>query len=332
MYIHNRNINPAGSFKDIKAVHVFVALASAIIVSITFFSSFYTNPQGILDSISTYGVYFTRAGTNQIHIHPWYYYLKLLCWNTGPGNIIWSELLVLVLAACGFTALFIRKYRVDKLNRLLLFIGIYSLILFLIYSFLPYKTPWNIIQFYCGFIILAGFGMEKIWLLISKTWIRVITGLFIFGGIMYLVWQSYTGNFIHYADPDNPYVYAHTSKDVNIVKRSINQIAAIHPDGKDMYIEVVFPGSDYWPLPWYLRDFSHVGWWDKVDFSIPAASVVIASPSVEKDLLKKWHEIPPPGMKSLYMPLFSKYTELRPGLELRGYVRKDIWDKLQAGK
>jgi hypothetical protein len=60
-----------------------------------------------------------------------------------------------------------------------------------------------------------------------------------------------------------------------------------------------------------------------------SASVIIASPSAEKELLKKLYDLPPPGQKKLYVPLFDRYMELRPQVELRGYVPKDLWDCLQ---
>ncbi|UCC22437.1 MAG: hypothetical protein JSW23_11780, partial [Planctomycetota bacterium] len=63
-----------------------------------------------------------------------------------------------------------------------------------------------------------------------------------------------------------------------------------------------------------------------VDRDTPSAPVIIASPDVEPALLKKLYELPPPGQKHLYVPLFNSYTELRPRVELRGLVTKDLWD------
>ena len=329
-YFNKKGMDLVVKLKFVRLKHLILTLAIALLISITFFSSFFTNPQGILDSIETYAIYYERAGQNHIHDNPWDYYFELLTWNTGPGNIIWSELLIVFLAAFGFIGLLREKARKEKFYWLMLFIGIYSLILALIYSFLPYKTPWNLLQFYCGYIILAGYGFSLIWRFKADIKGKLVITIFIVGGTLHLIWQSWAGSFLYYADPNNPYVYGHTSNDIKIVSEFIDKVASVHPDGKDMYIEVIFPGSDYWPLPWYLRDYPNVGWWDKVDLAVPAASVVIASPEAEKDLIEKWFEKPPPGQKSLYMPLFDEYTALRPGVELRGYVRKDIRDKLQV--
>ena len=42
--------------------------------------------------------------------------------------------------------------------------------------------------------------------------------------------------------------------------------------------------------------------------------------------MRKLYELPEPGEKHLYVPLFDGYTELRPEVELRGYVKKELWD------
>jgi hypothetical protein len=114
--------------------------------------------------------------------------------------------------------------------------------------------------------------------------------------------------------------------------RSIEDVSKTHPDGKNMYIQVICSGSDYWPLPWYLRSFPNIRWQNRVDDSVPIAQVIIVSPGLENDLSRKLYEVPPPGQKNLYVPLFESFMELRPHVELRCFVAKDLWDKYQAKK
>ncbi|MFC2124818.1 flippase activity-associated protein Agl23 [Bacteroidota bacterium] len=331
LFYSNMKGNKSGNnVRLIKKKHIILSLIIAVFVSITFYSSFYTNPQGVIDSFTTYTIYYFRAGQSHVHDHPWGYYFNLLTWNTGPGNIIWSELFIVLLAISGFIGLLRRKAHEEKFYRLLLFIGLYSLILTLIYSFLPYKTPWNLLQFYCGYIILAGYGFLIIWRIIADLKWKIVIIIIISGGFLHLIWQSWAGSFEYYAEPENPYVYGHTSNDIKLVHEFVDKVASIHPEGQNMFIEIVFPGSDYWPLPWYLREYPNIGWWNHVDFNVPAAPLVIASPEVEEDLLRKWFETPAPGYKTLYMPLFNEYITLRPGVELRGYLSKETWDKLQV--
>ena len=54
-----------------------------------------------------------------------------------------------------------------------LFLGIYALAIAVIYSAIPYKTPWLALNFWLPLAILAGFGGEWLW---QKT--MAIRGLF----------------------------------------------------------------------------------------------------------------------------------------------------------
>jgi hypothetical protein len=76
-----------------------------------------------------------------------------------------------------------------------------------------------------------------------------------------------------------------------------------------------------------LRSFRNAKWYDKVSDEVASAALIIASPSVEQELLTKLYQLPPPGRKNLYVPVFDTYMELRPRIELRGYVTQELWDR-----
>jgi hypothetical protein len=54
------------------------------------------------------------------------------------------------------------------------------------------------------------------------------------------------------------------------------------------------------------------------------APVILATPEIEPALLHHLYEAPPPGQRLLYGNLFPDYTELRPGVELRGYAQQSL--------
>ncbi len=318
--------------EKIKTSHIIAGLAVAMAVSALLYSSFLTNPKGILDSVRTYTVYFSRAGHNNLHIHPWYYYLKMLLWSQYSNGPIWSEAIIVLLAAIGFIVA-IRGKNLPNVNvPLLRFIAFYTVIMTILYSAIPYKTPWSMLGFLHGMILLAGVGAVVLVRLAPSILPRLIVICLLIAGSLHLTWQAYLGSYKYYADNCNPYVYAHPTTDVFAMVQRVQEIAGIHQDGINMQIQVICPESDYWPLPWYLRSFTGVGYWDDVDMDVPAAPVIIASPSVEKELITKLYELPPPGKKNLYVPLFDTYMELRPQVELRGYVRKELWDRFQQSQ
>lgn len=329
----------------IRIYHLATAIITAALVSMIFFSSFGTNPDGIVDSIRTYTTYFDRAGQNQFHNHPWYYYLKILTFDhyiTGP---VWSEGLIILLALTGFVAV-VRKQNLASLKKididinLLRFIAIYTLLMLLIYSILPYKTPWCMLGFLHGLIIMAGVGVMSLFDSLKRVFPKVIIAILLIVGVLHLIWQCYLGNTKYYADPpSNPYVYAHTTTDVYEVTAQLEEISRAHPQGKKMDIQYIAPGGDYWPYPWYLRSFSRVHWRTDVQNDIPNAPVILVSASslqlldsLEQQVITKLFELPPPGKKNLYLPIFEKYMQLRPRVELRGYIMKDLWDDVQQLK
>jgi uncharacterized protein (TIGR03663 family) len=325
--IQGRQKGPAShSVFKINPWHILISLVTACVISALFYSSFFANPRGIPDSFIAYKYYLQRAGQNNWHIHPWSYYLKLLIGSRYAARPFWSESLIVVLSGIGLAVSMKRKQQVQVDQSLLRFIAFYTAILAFIYSIIPYKTPWSMLGFYHGMILLAALGAISILTIKLHTTLRVFVFLFLILGISHLFVQSYLLNFKYEADPSNPYVYAHTSRDIFVLVRRIENIASVHPDGKNMAIEIISPGDEYWPLPWYLRSFPNTGWWNHVNFSQPAADVIIASPDVEAELLEKLYEWPPPGERNLYVPLFESTLEIRPAVEIRGYITKDLLD------
>jgi len=244
---------------------------------------------------------------------------------------VWSEALIVLLAGVGFVVAITRKGIAVVNFNLLRFITFYTLIMTVLYSVIPYKTPWCLLGFLHGMILLTAVGAVALIKLAPNVLVKVVISLLLVVGGVHLAWQGYLGSYKYYAVPTNPYVYAHPVPDVVPIAKRVEEVAQVHPDGYEMHIQVICPEHDYWPLPWYLRRFEKgtIDWWDKVADDVPAALVIIASPSVEQALMRKLYSLPPPGKKNLYVPLFDSYMELRPQVELRGYVTKELWDSYQ---
>lgn len=306
--------------------HLLVLLASGATVSVLFFSSFFKHPEGIIDSAAAFKTYLNRAGVDDAHIHPWYYYLKIFLLPGADNGKAWSDAWLIIPAIFGLVRLLKNKIR-DSKTDLLLFAGFYSLLLLIIYSAIPYKTPWNIIHIYPGIILLSGYGISEIAGIRTAVWLKSSFLVLLLAAALHWTWMSWQLNFVHHTDPANPYVYAHTSPDIFELRDAAERLALVHPDHYELPVEVIFPEHDYWPLPWYLRKFPNTGYWDHVDTLQAPATLIISAASLESELVKKLYEIPPPGKRYLYLPLFRSRMDLRPGIELRAYLRKDLWDK-----
>jgi uncharacterized protein (TIGR03663 family) len=319
------------SFKPVKVPHILSAVAAMAVTSILFYSSFGTNPGGIIDSVSTYGVWLQRASGQSAHIHPWYYYLDLLTWLEFIEPITWNEDIIIALGAVGLIlALFRRAASPDK-HGFMRFFAIYTLALTIIYSVIPYKTPWCVLSFLYGMVILAGWIIDRMMVALQARWETICACLFI---LVFVIAspaaQSWFLNFNYASSPVNPYVYAHTSTDIFQMTEAVKKAALASNEDMEMPVYVIAAGGDYWPLPWYLRNHTQIGYWSEVDPSVCNIPVILANAQLEQELLGVLYSVPKPGQKNLYVPLFEKKLQLRPGVEWRGYIRQDLWDRMNT--
>ena len=317
--------------RAIKPLHFIAVVAVGATVSGLFHSSFLSNPDGILDSFRTYATYFDRASNNQLHEHPWHYYLKMLIYFRYADGPIWSEALIVVLSVAGFIAVLTKKGLPAVNIHLLRFIAFYTLTMTLLYSIIRYKTPWCMLGFLHGMILLAGVGAVALVRLVPNILPRLIVLCLLLEASVHLGWQTYLCSYKYYADSRNPYVYAHPTTEVFTVAEQLEQYAQAHEDGHNLPIQVICPGDDYWPLPWYLRHFTSIGWRRNVPDDV--APLIIASSTVEAELTNKLYVQTPRQERQMYLYLFEEpyYIWLRPKVKLKGFVRKDLWESLHRG-
>jgi len=310
-----------------KPSHLIAGVVAGLAVSFLFYSSFLSHPEGVLDSFRTYAAYFKQAGGDNLHDRPWYYYLNILLYFKYGQGPIWTEAVIVLLAVVGFIAAMVKKELSFADIRFVRFIAFYTLVMMAIYSAIPYKTPWCLLGFLHGMILLAGVGAVVLVKSVPNVLPRLIVLCLLFEATAYLTWQAYQCNYEYYADSCNPYVYAHPTNEIFTVVEKIEEYASVHDRGHDMPIDVICPGDDYWPLPWYLRSFTAVHWWNHVVEDAPSAPLIIASPDVEAALTNKLYVETPQEQRHMYMFLFDKpyYVWLRPAVKLVGFVRKDLW-------
>ncbi|GAH86840.1 unnamed protein product, partial [marine sediment metagenome] len=244
---------------------------------------------------------------------------------------VWTEAFIVALAAVGFAFAAAGRGTAPAGVGLVRFLGVYTVVMVLFYSILPYKTPWCMLGFLHGMIVLGGFGAVQLVRAVPGRAGKAAAAVVLLAGAGHLGWQGWRGSFAAYEDYGNPYVYAHTTSDVPRLAARIEEYAAVHPDRRGMHVQVICPGADYWPLPWYLRRFTRVGWHDRVpDGDI--APVVITQPALEADLTRRIFEIyesAPFEQRHLYMRVFDN-LQLRHGVPLCAYVRRDLWEAWAA--
>jgi uncharacterized protein (TIGR03663 family) len=307
--------------------NLIIVVVTAAATSIALFSSFGSNWQGVIDSIVTYHTYISRAGADAGHEHPWSYYVELLTWWDGGGGVVWSEGPVLLLAVLGGVWALRAVGRGSEDGPIFVLITVYSMLLWCVYSAMPYKTPWSILSAYHGTIMMAGLGCSVILAWLKRRRLVMLGALLVAGVVVVLGVQTVRANFILEDEPVNPWAYAHPGKDVLALASSVERVARAATGGKPAAVQVICTGDEYWPLPWYLRSLPQVGWWDRVGENFVPTPVVLVSPELEPDLVRRLSTEAPPGQATLYVSLFDRPMFLRPGKELRGYVALEFLER-----
>lgn len=293
--------------------------ATAIAVSVICFSTFFTHARGPLDSILTYKVYLDRAGGNGIHDHPWWYYLWLLGYARYAPGPAWSEGAILLLAAVGACATIARR-AAGQAWQLPAILTIYGAAQLIAYSAIPYKTPWCVLGFLHAFALLAGVGLDALLTWCSR---RIVLR----GGVAalavaafgHLAYQALRADSPRFSSSNyNPYAYAHPVLGVVRLGEWAERLAAVDPARRGLFIRVISDNS--WPLPWYLRGFERVGYWETPPEDCDAA-MVICDARAEADVALR--------MRGEYQ---VSYYGLRPDVVLAVFVERGLYERFVASQ
>ena len=195
-----------------------------------------------------------RAG-GQGHEKPFWYYAGLL----GSGG---SGAAILVVAVVGL----LRAIR-NPASGARFMIAIYAVLVFVIYSAIPYKTPWLALNLWLPLAILAGIAVEGLWLASPKFSARMLILIFIVVIGFSTAHDTVERVFKIPADEKNPYAYAHTGEDLLRLPSRLEELAR---QNKISNPRIAVVAADAWPLPWYLRKFSQAGFWQPGQETGPA--------------------------------------------------------------
>lgn len=301
-----------------------LALAMALLL----FTSFFTNAAGPSDALRTYLPWLDRAGGASPHIRPWWFYGERLLWFHFPRGPVWTEAFIAILGLVGFVAALRKPAASDREVAWIRFLGFYSLGLAAAYSVIGYKTPWCALGFWQPWLMVAGAGAVVLWEYARQASAQWALAALLFTGGAHLGWEAWRESHFYGWRRQNPWVFAHTSADLLKLVERLRALATVHPQGKAITIKIMAPEDDYWPLPWYLRDFPNVGYYGQIPKD-PWAPVIVSSVQFQAALetrpershlmaglfeLRPQPQGVPPTTFELYvsLPLWSDYLKAHP--------------------
>jgi len=283
--------------------HLVTGLAGMGVVWVFFFTAAFTDFGGLIDSIQTFAIYAERS-QGEGHEKPFFYYLSLFMPQVAEG-VRWGEAPFLVLATIGVCLLFASRTTRHTGIRLG---AAYGFICFVLYSIIPYKTPWLMLTSYASFCLAAGFALETL----SERWPQAISRVALLGVGVFLLYDQHQSTRLanrYAADARNPYLYQHTSPQFRKLVERIEDIEAL--DGSNTLSIAVGGQDNAWPLPWYLRNNDTVGYWQDPS-AVPALDMVIGPVGALPQSLQETH--------------VPEYHGLRENVLLECWIEKDLWD------
>lgn len=324
------------------AIWLLVALTIFVGVNLLFYSSFGSYPQGVKAALETFK-FWTKTG-KEAHVHPFATYLWWLMEQESP---------LLILGSLGAVIAVLRPGR-----SLALFSALWAFGLTAAYSLIAYKTPWLQLNFIVPLALVSGVTVEWVFETLAEWQVSkpgrwaVVVGLLLIAigplagmsrvmdealysptqgvvgalrqttikwGTFIPGYQTVDLNFINY-DNDNRYfvyVYAHTRRDTIKLVDEINKIAERTHQGDQTGITIVSP--DYWPLPWYLRDYKRVGYFGHMSAS--NEPIIIAKQEQAAEVQATFGDRYQQVHSGLNVA--GSYA-LRPGVELLLYTRREL--------
>ena len=254
----------AGLERPRRAV-VLAFVGTALVVSVLFYSDFLTEPRALVRPLQAIRLWGERGVRADGHGKPWWYYLGILA-RDEP---------VLMIAGAAATARAV--WTGDRFGK---FLAGWTGAILLLYSCIPYKTPWLILNVVLPLALVSGTmfacrpGPRDTVTADPRRGVRrAVLCLLLVLGCVVAARRAYVLSFVRYDDDHaSALVYVQTRRDVNRLVARIEAFAGSRPEKRAVRIDILSP--DYLPLNWYLRDFSDVSYFGKM-IEHPDAPVVI---------------------------------------------------------
>lgn len=216
--------------------YILYATLLTIILIILFFTGGLKWINGIHEMFLAVPQWVGRNKSDTGHFKPFKYYAEVI-WKTEP------YLIMVFIGSFVYSLVEWKSFIYKPEYRLGRFLLGWTFSIFLVYSFLDYKTIWLIINLTFPAILLTSFWLKR--MLLSTKPFGVVVLLAVLGITIFNLWRY---NFeIPYGN-SNPYSYVHSTPGMLEVVKDIDAYWNKNPNAR-----VLIGVDGYWPLPFYLR-------------------------------------------------------------------------------
>ncbi len=275
------------------------------------FTSFLTNPQGMVDFFKAYIPWFETGVKKATHVKVWYYFPELIVTYYWP--------------AVPFAAWAVVR-GVWKRRPRTLALSIVALGLLGLYSVIPYKTPWCLLTMGVAFVLLGADGFGDLWRALPRPWGRGLLAAVAVAALLAYGAYSVRLNFLEFDFNHNQHenvrqyeiIYVQTVRGYEQMFDDLHRIAAQSGKGRKLPIHLSAGSKN--PARLYLHKYRKVkvgrGGIDK-----PIKASVVFVRNKEKAKYAEHYD-------GEYQ-LFGTYPVF-PGWNVNLMVRENLWQELQA--
>jgi hypothetical protein len=228
----------------------------------------------------------------------------------------WSKLMgqyeFAIVAGFFLSLTFLRK------NKWIPFYAVFAVINWLIYSLIPYKTPWCIISLLWPFAVLAGFGIDELQTRVPKMYKHLI----VTGVAIVLVFEFVQMDKIEFRDPidmDHPYVYVNSTYQMKEFISKIQGMLRADPLLRERVMQI--GAEESWPFPIVFAGVYNLNY---QKYSIEVVKDAILYIVDDKDKVDFELKLAP--NKNLYQNFLLETRQGR--AKTLVYVRRDLFQKV----
>jgi uncharacterized protein (TIGR03663 family) len=234
-------------------------------VWLVFFTGLFHNRKGIADFFVALVPWLKTGMGGSGHDKPFFYWLNLM------GRYEWAALAGITGAAAGA---FSRSWKMRC-------VSFFALINGLVYSLIPYKTPWCIMGILWPFVLVAGYWFEHAVTALPRRNTPVFLLMLTVAALIvgHSAVAGYRLNYLNYTGPHEPYVYVQTKNDVAMIQALIRTKAGERADFHNLKVQVNL--KDSWPLPWLFSRLPRVEFGTPMLPPVAGADIIFTEVSVD---------------------------------------------------
>ena len=288
---------PQLALADIPLSFLLKITLTGIFIWFLLFTGFFHNWKGASDFFVTLMPWLKTGVGGSGHDKPFYHWISLLL------RYEWVAALGVILSCAG---LFHHAWKIRFFSAL-------ALTNVIIYSVIPYKTPWCIMSILWPSLFVTGLFFEYLVVTIRPRYrtVALLLSVLLIIGLGHAAVVGYKLNFKHYTGPDEPYVYVQTKEGITVIGDIIRKKIQASPNYQNMTVWISL--NDPWPLPWIFSRFPKVSY-GEADVLIPKADIIFAESSSDGRQLA-----------GLYWLLRMDLRDAREPINV--YLRKSVFDR-----